>query len=334
MRTRYLFSTGLLGIVLGIAGLPAYSAQADEPERVRTPQMAVHNGDGERQNRQIRNNNRRSGDQNARNGNRRGGRNDGNRNRDHNARGGGEHNNQHTGNTRRGNRRDGNRNHNARRNGEHNNQHASNNFNRRDARRHAREDRRHDRRHANGRYRNDRRDARRHANQDRRDNRRHNRAERRHNRDRNYYGGRRSYSNFSLGLGYGSSRYGNRYGYPFYSSYDLFPWWYGNSFGYRSRTSYRSGYGHVGHSNIYCTDPYHQNYRTNWGRTDYRNDQFAYSEYTDGSYGGNDVRDCHRETQRGVYGRRSAIVSTMVCFNQTSGDYEETGAQTLVRYVY
>ncbi len=376
MRNRFLLSAGMLGIFLTAAGIPAYASQADNPIRVRAPQMAVHNGGENRQNRGTRTrNNQRSNDHNANNsrrGNRGGSRGDGerNRNRDHNSRGDGGHNNQQAGNNHRGNRGDGNRNHNARGNGGQNNQHAGNTHrgNRRDGNRNRNRNRDHNARgdggqnnqHAGNTHRGNRRNGNRNhntrrgghndhrygnnhnrgnhriTNRNHRNSARHNnRNQRRHTNNRHRSHRHNSNSSFALYLGgFGYSRYGNRYGYPYYSSYDLFPWWYGGNYGYRNRTGYLSGYGHIGHSNIYCTDPYHQSYNSNWGRNDYRDDQFAYSEYTDGGYGGGDVRDCHRETQRGVYGRRSAIVSTMVCFNSTTKNYEETGAQTLVRYVY
>ncbi|PHS22415.1 MAG: hypothetical protein COA85_11590 [Robiginitomaculum sp.] len=317
MRTGLFLTAGMLGIFLGLAGLPAKMALADEVERFIAPKMAVHNGDGARQNRESRaRDNRRNGNHNGDSSRR------GNRHRDN-------QNNQYR-------NPDHNRNDNARGNGRHNNQYANtgnNNYNQsnRHNRRDARQERRHARRDANHNY-----NSARHNRHDGREARRH---ERRHQRQyaRNYYRnnnyyGRHNHSSFSFNLGYGSYGYGNRYGYPFFSGYDLYPWWYGDRNGYRSRTSYRSGYGHRGHSNIYCTDPYHQSYGTNWGRN-YSN-QFAYSSYTDGTYGGVDVRDCHRETHRGVYGRRSAIVSSMICYDNDSGDYYKTGAQTLIRYVY
>ncbi|PHS28238.1 MAG: hypothetical protein COA84_01660 [Robiginitomaculum sp.] len=206
---------------------------------------------------------------------------------------------------------------------------------RRHDRRDARQDRRHVRRDANhngSTARHNRHDGR----EVRRHDRRHNRQVARNYYRNNYYGGRNYYgrhnhSSFGFNLGYGSYGYGNRFGYPYYSNYDLYPWWYGDRYGYRSQTSYRTGYGHRGHSNIYCTDPNHQSYGVNWSNG-YQN-QYAFSQYTDGTYGGMNVRDCHRENNRGVFGRRSAVVSSMVCYDSANAEYYETGAKTLIRYI-
>ncbi len=313
MRTRLFLTAGMLGVLLGYAGLPTPAAQADEPERFVAPKMAVHNGDGARQNRESHaRDNRRNGNHNGDSSRR------GNRHRD---------NQNHQFRNR--DRDDNARNH--RRYNNNRNYSTHNNNNRYDRR----YDRRHERREARRHERNERRYERHERREARRAHRRHERHERREARNYyrdNYYYGRHNHSTFSFNLGYGSYGYGNRYGYPYYSGYDLYPWWYGDRYGYRSRTGYRTGYGHRGHSNIYCTDPYHRSYGTNWGRN--YSDQFAYSSYTDGTYGGIDVRDCHRETHRGVFGRRAAIISSMICYDNDSGEYYETGAHTLVRYIY
>lgn len=169
-----------------------------------------------------------------------------------------------------------------------------------------------------------------------------------------YYNGRPHRSNLNLLFSFGTTGYGNygsRYGFGYgrnygraghfsflggnyyQSSYDLYPWWYGDSrWGYRTRSNYRLGYGHIGHSNVYCTDPYHQSYGLNWN-TSYTDRQFSlYSNTTNGSYGGYAINSCYLENRRGNFGRRQASIRVTVCWDDYSRQYVETGAVQLINY--
>ncbi len=180
--------------------------------------------------------------------------------------------------------------------------------------------------------------------------------------DNNYrtrtYRPRRNQSQFSIhigtGRGYGYERgYGRDYGYGlgygrhihqdgFFSlfggqhyqpGYDLYPWWYGDrDWGYRTRGGYRTGYGHLGHSNVFCTDRHHRQYDPNW-RNAYTDDRrfSTYSQYTNGGYGGYTINSCHLENRRGVFEGRDALVRVTVCWDEQNKRYTETGAVQLVR---
>ncbi|MCF6293684.1 MAG: hypothetical protein L3J04_09855 [Robiginitomaculum sp.] len=187
---------------------------------------------------------------------------------------------------------------------------------------------------------------------DHRRNRDHARGHRRSNS--RYYSGRPHRSNLNLLFSFGTTGYGNygsRYGFGYgrnygraghlsflggnyyQSSYDLYPWWYGDSrWGYRTRSNYRLGYGHIGHSNVYCTDPYHQSYGLNWN-TRYLDRGFSlYSNTTNGSYGGYAINSCYLENRRGNFGRRQASIRVTVCWDDYSRQYVETGAVQLINY--
>ncbi|MBL4618232.1 MAG: hypothetical protein JKY46_11100 [Robiginitomaculum sp.] len=192
-----------------------------------------------------------------------------------------------------------------------------------------------------------------------RDHARDNRRNRDHARDHRrsnsrYYSGRPHRSNLNLSFSFGTTGYGNygsRYGFGYgrnygrsgyfsflggnyyQSSYNLYPWWYGDSrWGYRTRSNYRLGYGHIGHSNVYCTDPYHQSYSLNWN-TRYADRGFSlYSNTTNGSYGGYSINSCYLENRRGNFGRRQASIRVTVCWDDYSRQYVETGAVQLISY--
>jgi len=161
-----------------------------------------------------------------------------------------------------------------------------------------------------------------------------------HNRHRNR-------SNFSLRIGnlghnnYGrSSLYASGFSYSFFggdhfrSSYNLYPWWYGTrDFGYRTRSGYHNGYGHIGHSNVYCDDSRHRSYGPAWNNTAYGNQYFStYSDQTNGTYGGYSINSCHLENKRGTFNSRRASVRATVCWDEQAQRFTETGAVQLISY--
>jgi len=183
-------------------------------------------------------------------------------------------------------------------------------------------------------------------------------------RDHRRYGNRRGHSRSSfsinIGTGYGSglshgsvgfgyghgygSGYGRNFrdhgyfsllgGHNYRSSYDLYPWWYGDTlWGYRDHSGYRSGYGHIGHSNVYCADYSHQNYTVNW--QDPYSDHHAFSPYsnrTNASYGGYNINSCRLENRRGWFNGQRAIVRSTVCWDKKSRSYVDTGARQLIDF--
>lgn len=120
-------------------------------------------------------------------------------------------------------------------------------------------------------------------------------------------------------------------GYGYQPGWSAYPWWYGDDYwGYRTRSGYRPGYGHVGHSNVYCTDPSHATYQYNWR---YDDNYFSmYSDWTDGAHGGYNIRDCHMENARGNFDHRPAMVRETVCWDENSQAYVPTGAVQLISY--
>lgn len=239
------------------------------------------------------------------------------------------------GNNRNGRNRDRDRDHDRRgrnRDRDHDRDSRGRNWNQRD---HYRNDRH--------RYRNGYRDGRRSA---WRDSRRH---DRRHFRNRHNHSnvgitfsfGTTGYHNYSSGYGFGYGRnFGQRGHYSFLggnffqSGYNLYPWWYGDDFwGYRTHTGFRHGYGHIGHSNVYCTDPFHQAYGVYWNQSRRNSQHFTlHSNFTNGSFGGHQINSCHLENRRGHFGRRQAVIRMTMCWDGSSQRYVETGAVQLINY--
>lgn len=120
-------------------------------------------------------------------------------------------------------------------------------------------------------------------------------------------------------------------GYGYQPGWSLYPWWYGDDYwGYRTRSGYRPGYGHIGHSNVYCTDPTHATYGDSWR---YDDNYFSmYSEWTDGAHGGYNIQDCHMENARGTFARSPAMVRETVCWDEGRQAYVATGAVQLISY--
>ena len=173
-------------------------------------------------------------------------------------------------------------------------------------------------------------------------------------RDHRRYGRDHSRTRFSInigtgyGLGHGGYGYGLGYGrnfrdhgyysllggHHYRSSYSLYPWWYGDTvWGYRTQTRYRTGYGHIGHSNVFCSDPSHEYYAVNWQDPYSNNHTFSpYSRLTNGSYGGYEINSCRIESKRDWFEGRRAIVQATVCWDDRSRRYVDTGARQLLNF--
>ena len=172
-------------------------------------------------------------------------------------------------------------------------------------------------------------------------------------RDHRRYGRDHSRTRFSLnifsgyGLGHGGYGYGLGYGrnfrdhgyysllggHHYRSGYSLYPWWYGDTvWGYRTRTSYRTGYGHIGHSNVFCSDPSHEYYAVNWQYPSNSGAFSPYSRLTNGSYGGYEISSCRIESKRDWFEGRRAVVQATVCWDDRSRRYVDTGARQLLNF--